>query len=404
MPRDVNGLYTLPAGNPVVTNTVVSSTWANTTLSDLSTAMSNSLDRTGTASGMTGQFKALSGTVGTPGISFGAETTMGIYRAGAGDMRFAVGGIDVLRFNTTSILAANGAIGTPSYAWASETNSGLYRAAAGDFRFSIAGVDVLKIVAASLSAPSFIPTAGTVPSNGLYLPAANGIGLATNTTLRGSVNSAGNWTFAVPGSGTSITINVLDAVAGAVIFDSPTAVSGYRLQFQQVGAVKGFLGLGSNVITGAAVGDFCISANGGVFRFSSTGATTHVAITAAGILQAVDQAGTLQDVGWRDLPQNAQAGNYTTVMADRGKSLVYTGAGVATFTIDSNANVAYPLGTVLTFANRGGGNLSIAIASDVLILAGTSTVGTRTLTSSNGTASALKTSATVWIISGSGLT
>ncbi len=33
------GVYTLPAGNPVVTQTVIQSSWANTTLSDIATAL-----------------------------------------------------------------------------------------------------------------------------------------------------------------------------------------------------------------------------------------------------------------------------------------------------------------------------------------------------------------------------
>jgi microcystin-dependent protein len=43
MSRNGSGTYTLPAGNPVVTNTVISSTWANTTLTDLATAMTGSV-------------------------------------------------------------------------------------------------------------------------------------------------------------------------------------------------------------------------------------------------------------------------------------------------------------------------------------------------------------------------
>jgi hypothetical protein len=47
MSRDSNGNYSLPVGNPVVTLTVISSSWANTTMSDLATAMTASLDRSG---------------------------------------------------------------------------------------------------------------------------------------------------------------------------------------------------------------------------------------------------------------------------------------------------------------------------------------------------------------------
>jgi len=43
MSRNGSGTYSLPAGNPVVTNTVISSTWANSTLTDLATAMTGSV-------------------------------------------------------------------------------------------------------------------------------------------------------------------------------------------------------------------------------------------------------------------------------------------------------------------------------------------------------------------------
>jgi len=43
MARNGSGVYSLPAGNPVVTGTVISSTWANTTLNDLGNAMTASL-------------------------------------------------------------------------------------------------------------------------------------------------------------------------------------------------------------------------------------------------------------------------------------------------------------------------------------------------------------------------
>lgn len=43
MARNGSGVYSLPAGNPVVTGTVISSTWANTTLNDISSALTASI-------------------------------------------------------------------------------------------------------------------------------------------------------------------------------------------------------------------------------------------------------------------------------------------------------------------------------------------------------------------------
>jgi microcystin-dependent protein len=43
MSRNGSGVYSLPAGNPVVTNTTISSTWANTTLTNIASALTDSL-------------------------------------------------------------------------------------------------------------------------------------------------------------------------------------------------------------------------------------------------------------------------------------------------------------------------------------------------------------------------
>ena len=110
--------------------------------------------------------------------------------------------------------------------------------------------------------------------------------------------------------------------------------------------------------------------------------------------------------GYINIPQNSQSGAYTTVLLDQGKHLLHPSADVTarTFTIDSNANVPYPIGTAITFVNQiSAGVLTIAITSDTMWLAGPGTTGSRTL-AANGVATALKITATGWIISGTGLT
>jgi len=109
-------------------------------------------------------------------------------------------------------------------------------------------------------------------------------------------------------------------------------------------------------------------------------------------------------VGFLNIPQNAQTGSYTTVLGDSGKHIYHAlGAGAATYTIPANASVAYPIGTAISFVNLSATSISIAITSDTMYLAGFGTTGTRTL-AQYGTATALKITSTVWIISGNGLT
>lgn len=103
------------------------------------------------------------------------------------------------------------------------------------------------------------------------------------------------------------------------------------------------------------------------------------------------------------VPQNSQSAAYTTVLADSGKHILHPTAddNPRTFTIDSNANVAYVVGTCITFVNQIN-TVTIAITSDTLTMAGTGSTGSRTLAAS-GIATALKVSTTSWVINGTGL-
>jgi hypothetical protein len=107
-----------------------------------------------------------------------------------------------------------------------------------------------------------------------------------------------------------------------------------------------------------------------------------------------------------NLPQNSQSAAYTLVLADANRHILHPSADTTarTFTIPANASVAFPIGTAVTFVNQNGaGVVTIAITSDTMRLAGAGTTGSRTL-AANGMATALKITATEWIISGTGLT
>lgn len=123
------------------------------------------------------------------------------------------------------------------------------------------------------------------------------------------------------------------------------------------------------------------------------------AATASAHAVRLDQLGVVS--------QNSQSTAYTAVLADGyGKHILHPSADTTArvFTIPANSSVAYPIGTVLTFVNQNGaGVITIAITTDTMRLAGAGTTGSRTL-AANGVASAIKLTATEWIISGTGLT
>jgi hypothetical protein len=126
--------------------------------------------------------------------------------------------------------------------------------------------------------------------------------------------------------------------------------------------------------------------------------------TFTGTPQTPDNAATSTNwaVGYREAPQNSQTGNYTLVLADRGKSVVMNGTSL-TLTIPANGTVAFPVGTVLIIINLNATSLSIGITTDTLTLANSTTTGTRTL-ARNGMATCVKIASTSWLISGAGLT
>ena len=105
----------------------------------------------------------------------------------------------------------------------------------------------------------------------------------------------------------------------------------------------------------------------------------------------------------REAGQIVISANYVLVLSDSGKQILHPLADTSnrTVTIPANASVPFPINTEIWFVNQVN-TLTIAIASDTLRLAGTTTNGNRSL-AANGVARAVKVSATVWYIMGWGL-
>jgi len=263
---------------------------------------------------------------------------------------------------------------------------------------STAGTGSVTSVAASV--PTFLSVAGSpittsgtlaITLSGTALPVANGGTGLTAGTSGGVLAYTASGTLA---SSAALTANALVIGGGAGVAPSTTTTGT---------GVLTFLGTPSSANLASAVTDETGSGSL-VFATSPTLVTPALGTPSSGTLSSCTVDGT-DAVGFRNIPINSKSAAYTTVLADSGKVIFHpsTDANVRTFTIDSNANVPYPLGTAITFINMTSQVVTIAITSDTMYLSSAGTTGSRSL-AQYGSATAIKMTSTTWLISGSGLT
>lgn len=177
MARNASGTHSLPAGNPVISGTPVSSSTQNTTMSDISAEITDSLSRSGKGA-MTAPLELYDGTVGTPGLSFDSDADCGLYRIGANHIGVAVSGAKVVDVATTGLgvtgtlsatgvtSLADGAVGTPGLNFTSDTDSGMYRIGANNVGVAVNGAKVLDVATTGLTVTGTVTATGNVPLTG----------------------------------------------------------------------------------------------------------------------------------------------------------------------------------------------------------------------------------------------
>jgi len=241
--------------------------------------------------------------------------------------------------------------------------------------------------------------AGTIISSAAFnaLTADLATGLTTALTKDGQTTTTARILFAQGINSTLITD--ASSVSTGSIFTAGGVGIAKKLYVGTDASIAGTLTYGGVTLTSAVTGTGKM-----VLDTSPTLVTPLLGTPTSGTLSGCTVDGT-DAVGFRNIPINSKSAAYTTVLADSGKVIFHpsTDANARTFTIDSNANVAYPLGTAITFINMTSQVVTIAITSDTMYLSSAGTTGSRSL-AQYGSATAIKMTSTTWLISGSGLT
>ena len=200
MSRNGNGVYTLPAGNPVVPGTVIATTWANNTMNDLASAMTDSVAADGQTP-MTGPLNMNSnkvtnlatGTISGDGINYAqfntptfggavvcsstlavtGATTLSSTLAVTGDASFNSTGQIKLPNGTTAQRSATPALGSVRYNTTLQTFEG-YTTYNGQTISSITNVTTTATLTTvanhNLTTGTFITVSGATPAayNGTF--------------------------------------------------------------------------------------------------------------------------------------------------------------------------------------------------------------------------------------------
>lgn len=187
MARNSGGTFSLPAGNPVVSGTTISSSTHNSTLSDIATEITDSLSRSGKGA-MLAPLELTDGSAAAPALTFDNDTDTGVYRKGANNMALVVSGAEVLDVQTAGVditgyvtltgqtRLANGTESAPGLCFNGDADSGLYNIAPNNIGLSLNAVKRVDFSTSGVAVTGILSVTGaaTLPT------------LAGNSAMSGS--------------------------------------------------------------------------------------------------------------------------------------------------------------------------------------------------------------------------
>jgi hypothetical protein len=398
-------------------------------LNDIAAVLTASLDRNGNGSMLT-VLKLEDGTQTAPGIAFGSEPTLGLYRDGAGVLGIAQGGQTLVTIQSTAasfnvpLLAGDDqynlfiqsatipkvihwATGNAANTgkWQTEVyglqwaigavndavtlNSNVLQATRTAGTYTVATIDYGDVNVGSqhnIHGNTTITADLTVQGGGLYL-GTSGYGILS---LQGAIANAVN---VLPVGGGGVAQSAIEYGSDnnlyifAPITGTPTG-----------GNISLVYGHGGISHTGLTL------ANDGTVTINSPQSSAYgLLVFGPGNLHSTiisDYANTQYNAGYLESPIINVNLAYAIAWPDSGKTLLCSSAGGYTVTIPAAVNINFPIGTMFRVLNNSVANISIAIAgTDTLFWVPNNATGTRTL-APLGAATIQKVGTYTWWING----
>lgn len=402
MARNGSGTYSLPAGQPVVTGTVIDSTVFNTFTADVATALTNSLAKNGET---TASANLPMGGFKHTGVADATARTQYASAAQVQDSTLAtlgsVAGTDTITATLTPVIVAY-ATGQRYTFVPANTNTGaatininavgakaIVRGGAGAALIAgdiVAGVPATVVYNGTAfylqSAGSGQAPDGTValpaysfsldPDTGMYRSGSNEIAFSCGGTQKLIINANGN--YGVNGTAPLPT--------WSYISDPDTGM--YRVAADQVGVACGgilqarfrgdtmdlYVGgvLTAQIQNGRSYMENAGGAAGPAHSFANDPSTGLYLISTSQL--GFSEGGSGFRIGFRSVPRSTTA--TTLAFADVGKCVAVTAAIAIPISI-------FSAGDAISIYNDSGSAVNITIAAGTLRLGGTTTTGTRSL-------------------------
>ncbi|HEV2484222.1 MAG TPA: hypothetical protein VGT08_01715 [Terracidiphilus sp.] len=264
MPRNGSGTYTLPQA-AFVSGTTINSSAMNSDLSDIASALTQSLSADGQTP-LTGALKFNSGTAAAPGITFASDSTTGIYLPSASNLGLAAGGTSIVtssasattwNLNTTfsGTLTSTGTLAATNNATVggtlAVTGNSTFTGTINDPRGQYTGV-LLNTLTAS-SSGTLSDTSSLTSNYSWYLLVFENLVPATNAQVgQLQVHSGGSFkssSYLAAGGVTSATtyIPLSNNASGDVSNNASYGIGGYLKVFNPSGTTQRKLFVGQSI-------------------------------------------------------------------------------------------------------------------------------------------------------------